>query len=445
MTNRALIAGLLAMCALLAFAATAPAKTRKRAVLPTVTSVAPKRAAIGAKLSLRGRNFSRRRAGNVVILRSGRGKTVFVKPSRASRRRLVISLPARLDRALDRDAGGTARATRFRIRVLARRLGRFTSRRRSLVVLPRSGGAGGGGSAPAISDCDRDGYANSFDDDDDNDLLTDSAEDAIDTDTCRADSDGDGVEDGFEQLSALDLNQNALPYPGRRPFANALDPSDGGHDYDGDGLSSSEEFAAWAKGPASPAPPALQSYWTGPEAPAFGGPYATQPRFGGHMWPLNYSDGKQATLAVDGSHPEYRTSLDLDGDGMLSDDERDVDGDGLGNVEELRLRATEGYYPFEDPGCKYAYKPMLPVSFAALDYLNWDTDGDGVWDGDDDQDHDDVSNVDEIVPPYRACSTPGLFPEGGTLAPDGGGGPRIRNPFNPCLPYQSRTCARYGG
>jgi hypothetical protein len=442
MTRRAVLSGLLAICALLAFAATAPAKVRKRATLPTVTSVAPKRAAIGAKLSLRGRHFNRRRAGNVVILRSGRGKTVFVRPSRASRTRLVVKLPARLERAMDRAAGGGARATRFRIRVLARRLGRFTSRSRSPLVLPLA--TSGGGSTPAASDCDRDGFVDSLDDDDDNDFLNDAVEDAIGTDTCLADTDGDGVEDGFEQLSAFDLNQNALPYPGKRPFANALDPSDGGLDHDGDALTLGEEYAAWAKAPASPVPSLVQSYWTGPEAPPFGGPYASQPRFGGHALPLNYSDGRQSTAGVDATHPEYRAYLDLDGDGVLTDDERDVDGDGLGNVEEIRLRATQGYYPDEN-GCAYKYKPLLPVSFAGLDYLNWDTDGDGVWDGDDDQDHDDVANVDEIVPPYRACNAPGRFPEGGTVAPDGVGNPRMRNPYNPCLPYQSRTCARYGG
>ena len=106
------------------------------------------------------------------------------------------------------------------------------------------------------------------------------------------------------------------------------------------------------------------------------------------------------------------------------------------------MRATEGFYP-QDSLCGYAYKPLLPVSFAALDYLNWDTDGDGVWDGDDDQDHDDVSNVDEILPPYGPPC-----PETGPRSPINGtpdGAERLRDPFNPCLPYRSRTCARYGG
>ena len=42
-----------------------------------------------------------------------------------------------------------------------------------------------------------------------------------------------------------------MPYPGKRPFPNALDPSDGspgtssGIDFDGDGLTSVEEYRAW--------------------------------------------------------------------------------------------------------------------------------------------------------------------------------------------------------
>ena len=34
--------------------------------------------------------------------------------------------------------------------------------------------------------------------------------------------------DGWEFYSAKDLNVKAVPYPGKRPFPNALDPSDGG-------------------------------------------------------------------------------------------------------------------------------------------------------------------------------------------------------------------------
>ena len=36
------------------------------------------------------------------------------------------------------------------------------------------------------------------------------------------------MSDGWEFWSAKDLNIKAVPYPGNRPFPNALDPSDGG-------------------------------------------------------------------------------------------------------------------------------------------------------------------------------------------------------------------------
>ena len=44
-----------------------------------------------------------------------------------------------------------------------------------------------------------------------------------------------------------------MPYPGKRPFPNALDPCDGksgeasAWDFDGDGLKSYEEYRAWRR------------------------------------------------------------------------------------------------------------------------------------------------------------------------------------------------------
>ena len=68
-------------------------------------------------------------------------------------------------------------------------------------------------------------------------------------DPCLADTDGDSVEDGYEYQAAVDLNHytgtQPLPYPGKRPYPNPLDPADGtpsGTDYDDDGLLLREEF-----------------------------------------------------------------------------------------------------------------------------------------------------------------------------------------------------------
>ena len=80
------------------------------------------------------------------------------------------------------------------------------------------------------------------------DGIANSTESAIGTDPCTADTDGDGMVDGYEYQSALDLNGNALPYPGKRPWPNPLDSSDGGTDFDGDGLLLSQEYKLWALG-----------------------------------------------------------------------------------------------------------------------------------------------------------------------------------------------------
>ena len=61
------------------------------------------------------------------------------------------------------------------------------------------------------------------------------------------------MSDGWEYYAAKDLNIKAAPYPGERPYPNALDPSDGGNagarssliDFDGDGLTTLEEYRAW--------------------------------------------------------------------------------------------------------------------------------------------------------------------------------------------------------
>jgi IPT/TIG domain-containing protein len=425
-------------------AAPAVAK-KKKSRGPTVTSVKPKKLAVGGTLTIRGRGFSKKRSRNTIIFRNNSGEASFVKPKRASRTKLVVKLPLKLERLLGRKSGRLV-GTRFRIRILAKRFGKFTSKGRSPVIYP-AGTRFGGGSVDG--DCDGDGVTNSRDSDDDNDLTSDAREKQLNTDPCLRDTDGDGVSDTFEEESALDLNQRAVPYPGQKPYPNALDPSDAGHDYDGDGLSNKEEYKAWAHAPANPAPSLLQSYRVGTDAPTFGGSYSTHPRFGGGILPLNYSDGDQTTVLVQVGHPEYRTWLDIDSDGTLTDDERDVDGDGLSNVNEIRLLMHESFYPSteDDPLCDYKYRPALPIRFLQPDYLDWDTDGDLIWDGNDDQDHDDVSNVDEILPPYKGCGDPPKvvypLPMARTAADDGFGNLRLRNPYNPCLPYDSRTCRRY--
>ena len=408
----------------------------------TIKLVSPMRVLVGDTVTIRGTGFSSTTRRNTVIFTAPNKRTAFAKPRRASGRKLVVRIPGSVERLLtNEDDKGVGNPTRFRIRVVVgKSYGKVSPRRNSPVIVSalKSG-------APATC-----GNGSDFD----RDLLSNALEAQIKTDPCTADTDGDGVEDGFEQESALDLNQRALPYPGKRPFPNALDASDAGKDYDGDALSNVEEFRAWARDNTNPSASLLQAYSSHPHTPVFAGPYGAGPAYGGHNLPLNYSDGKQATLSVGPGHPEYRDYLDFDGDGRLTDDERDADGDGLRNVDEIRALMWQEHYP-ADEECGYAYTPVLPRDFLQVDYLETDSDGDGVWDGNDDQDNDGVSNVDEVQPPYNypphplfdLCSQVAPLPVDG--ARDGSvimwnGSPMKRHPYNPCLPYRSDTCARYG-
>src|SRR3954471_350696 len=126
----------------LAAPAAAPAKARKR---PKITRVTPMRVRVGDTLIIRGRNFSPRRRRNTVIFHGPNGRSAFVKPRRATRRRLVLVVPEAVGRILS-----NRRTTRLKLRVLFGRFSRWTPRRLSPVVVGNTG-SGGGGNAPPTS------------------------------------------------------------------------------------------------------------------------------------------------------------------------------------------------------------------------------------------------------------------------------------------------------
>ena len=82
---------------------------------------------------------------------------------------------------------------------------------------------------------------------------------------------------------------------------------------------------------------------------------------------------------------------DLDTDGCVSDDERDEDADGLINYDEVSGRMTSGWWK----GC-YPSEGQYPIPYAGTKAFDADSDGDGVLDGADDQDFDDVPNIMEL-------------------------------------------------
>ncbi len=331
-------------------AASASAKTKPKP-RPVVTSVAPMTAGIGDQLTIRGKNFVLGKRRNTVLFKAPNGHVVSVKSSKSTRRVLYVVIPKGIEADMIL-TGGVAQPARFRLRILARRFAKsFTAVGKSPTIGPASTILGPGKVAPVPgkpavpSDCDHDGVIDTLDGDDDNDLLSDAAEAGLKLGRCDADSDSDGVPDGYEYQSALDLNSTggALPYPGQRPYPNPLDGSDGNTDYDGDGMSARQEHLLWKT-------------------------------FGNNTLVLNYSAGKK------------RTSL-----AGPNDDYRDADGDALGNWDEFNgamqpawwLKIFDLEKPYTEP-------------YGGLSAVDADSDGDGLLDGADDIDHDLWTNAEEV-------------------------------------------------
>src|SRR5215210_829095 len=338
--RRLLTICLLALAALLA---AVPAAFAAKAPAPTITRVQPMRVSVGNLVTITGSHFKARRLKNTIIFRGPDGRTAFAKPRRATTRKLVVRVPAAVARLL-RVADSKQRPTRMKLRVLSGQFSKFTPRRLSPVITAvgdgdGGGGGGGGGGTPAVCNDSSDH---------DGDLLPNSLELSIGTDPCLADTDNDQMSDGWEYYAAKDLNIKAVPYPGKRPFPNALDPSDGGGagatfsnvDFDGDGLTTLEEYRAWR--------------YTGSsfDAAKAGGTDLESP--------LGYSDGTKFSRAGEapgvpawqsaafGLAPPaqpFPATFNLWGDAAWHDDERDADGDGLSNwLESARGPGKPSYW-----------------------------------------------------------------------------------------------------
>ncbi|HEX4735537.1 MAG TPA: IPT/TIG domain-containing protein [Thermoleophilaceae bacterium] len=405
--RRLLVTTALGLLALFALASTALGATPK----PTITSVSPKQVPIGGTLILKGKNFaSGARHNRVFFSRASDGKAVRVRPKKASKTRMEVVVPKTLSALLTADGAGGKKATRFRLMIFTKVLGPKTRTSRSPLILPAGAIVPGAPGAPGTSttpppppDCDGDGTPDAQDADDDNDGLSDDLENQIHTNVCGKDTDGDGIEDGYEYWSAVDLNGNAVPYAGKRPYPNPLFAGDADSDFDGDGMSNKEEFNAW-------------NLYGGRILPT--GPGQTFP----------YSDGNQTSPAADGPG-----AMDLDGNGRITDNEKDADGDNLANW--IEMAKTVASYPlnssclfvestgpapahygnaFTDcgsgplpnantfgnvvtPSTANGTKPPAYLATQLMNYLDPDTDGDGIPDGADDNDFDGLSNREEIT------------------------------------------------
>lgn len=412
--RRFLAPSFVALLALCALASPALARTPR----PVITSISPSQVGIGGTLVLKGKNFSSGATNNRVFFsRATDGKTVRARPRKASKTRIEVIVPSTLTKFLI-----NGDKTRFQVAIFTKVLGPKTKTSRSPLIFPAGStptpGTPGNPSTPGTPapppDCDGDGTPDSVDNDDDNDGLSDDLENAIHTAVCNKDTDGDGVEDGYEYWSARDLNSSAVPYPGKRPYPNPLDASDAGKDFDADGMTESEEFQAWN---------------------LYGG--RVLPSGDGQTFP--YSDGNQSSPA-----PNNAGGTDYDGNGLVTDEEKDADNDGLANWIELAkgstLETTKMNFGFfhqpNGTACPVVNGPRFQDcgagtigngntytdgAFASYYVPNWldpDSDGDGINDGADDLDHDGISDLAEI-----AAAT---------------------SPVNPCDPNtESRTCSQH--
>jgi hypothetical protein len=409
---------------------------------------------------------------------------VFIKAEKGTAKLLKVKLPKRLENVLV-VRNGTPIPTRLQIRVLSTKFGkRYTSKRISPIVgaeLPPAPPKPP--TADPDADCDGDGAKNAIDGDDDNDLLSDAQEKSLKLDACHVDSDRDGVEDGYEHQSARDLNddehQNAntyLPYPEKRPYPNALDKTDANTDHDGDDLTLREEYDLWkvtvANGSARTLSPLTYSAGEKFSASVRGGDGRRVPTLMANAYDKQSaflawaaSNGYALVSLVDPATPNHwdreapqdirdfdrdgvvenaasgdETTYFDNGDGRLDDSERDEDADGLSNWAETRgcLGDLAGQKYWES---LYDKERTYPLTYRGTRLDDSDTDGDGVRDGADDQDHDSVPNMMECSRSLAAdhirngiddlSPYPGLPAEGWV------------NPFNPCLPHEfSETCKR---
>jgi hypothetical protein len=425
MIRRTLFTLALLATALFALAGTASA-AKKKSSAPVITKISPLKLKVGEKLNIYGKNFvPGKRKNKVFFLRSGQG-AVWARADKASKTKITVTVPAALRKLIP----ASGQATRFQIRVLAKKFGSITKASRSPLISSTPGG--GTGSAGVIGPTTGvPGCTPNFDNpsvDSDGDGLPDQLEKALGTDPCSADSDHDGVQDGYEYQSALDLNRTTgtsaipYPYPGKRPYPNPLDPTDPGTDYDGDGLTQTDEY----KG-------SKFLGWTN------------------DLSHVPYSDGNQHSgpqqrcgFEVSMAYCDYAVGVSVPVGKNLGDDEKDADGDGLPNWDEAYGRETQGWWTavFKD-------EKSYVLTYADLNWLDSDTDGDGVPDRADDTDHDGYTNVQEIDRNYADSvfltlgaydPTTGL--NDGAVLP--AGQHAVVNPDNPCLPdVLSAACMKH--
>jgi hypothetical protein len=221
------------------------------------------------------------------------------------------------------------------------------------------------------------------------DLDCDGALDGgTETDPLDADTDDDGLTDGFEVLSHdQPLTGETVPYQfgeltsyNGHGATNRLDP-----DCDNDGLLDGQEVVGWTL-----------------TVEKFAGPSPTRGSYTVHSDP-NDQDGDTDNDGLP-DFQEYRsadpTKPDTDGDG-LGDDDEDADRDGQRDCDE-----TSPLYV--DTDHDYLWDGVETAQGARTEELNPDTDGDGLLDGEEDTDYDGALDATETDPSAPDSDQDGL-------------------------------------
>ena len=337
--------------------------TSQAAPLPAIKQVRPLKAEIGGKLTITGKNFLPGKGNTTVVFLRDGAPAVFLKAAKATKTRTDGQAHEQARPVPDRQEHRREGPDAASACACSRPASAPASRRKKLSPVVSAGkqdhGSDGSTGSPAPT-CTLKSAKAAAGADADGDALTNGRELQIKTDPVLADSDGDKIPDGYEFESALDLNLRALPYPGKRPYPNPLDPSDAGTDYDGDGLTLSDEHAAWVV-------------------------------YGGSRFPLLYSDGTQTSMGPVQTTP----STCVGGHEPRRLPHRRREGRRRRRADELGRGARPHDARVVEGGV--GHRGPYTVTYLQTDWLDPDTDGDTLRDGPDDVDHDGYANQDEVT------------------------------------------------